>query len=256
MCNLNIKCKITDGSCDCCGEVPTFDHYLPIPVAFAGSSNISMILMLLSSVTQQNEAIKSISEQNAKSLVQIEQIEKLLEGKQNKDKPSEYLNSLPKLMELLCRGINDHQVHLQEVGQVPRPAYKDRAFSLLFQIVDSDGQAVLLKENETFTVELYSTEETPKLLKSNTNGENIISGVLEVEANSNILFRKIFIKEVSSHFCNSFYLLVVRAKKNPNIRPFVFEKFVVKARKLKLSEGPVKKAKIEEIDSFKVGTAD
>ena len=247
MCRLNFTCAVSDGSCKCCNESELLDTYLPIPAAFTGCSNASIILMLFTSISKQNELMASISARTKETLAQAEILEQTIALKRSREnQPTEYLNPLAKLVNILYDEGYTHSFFLQIVSDIPRPAYKDRPFSLMIQIVDKNNQKITFYEKETFTIQLYSAESPPQLLKCNTSGESILAGTLEVQADSIILFRKVIIKEVSSHFSSGSLFLVISARNNKTIKPLVIEKISVKARKTKPEELGKKKIKIAD----------
>jgi hypothetical protein len=208
------------------------------------SSDPSVLFTLFRIITQQNEMIRKIAEQTSLSIEKITRIEQSLETSQSiTTYNSEDSTTSSKLMSILC-GANPLHTHgLSLLSDVPNPAYKERAFSLLLQIVDENGNKAVLTESVKFSLMLFSTESPPKVMKVNTTGDQIMRGTIEVEANSAVFFRKIVLKEVSSHFRNGHFFLVVSPKGNKYIKPLIVENFVVKARKMGagMAEKKVKK---------------
>jgi hypothetical protein len=85
------------------------------------------------------------------------------------------------------------------------PVYKERAFELEASIVDQSRRPVPLIEPCEFKILLFTTEVPPKVMKINTNGDKIMRGTTEISVtvnSSKVHFRKIVIKEVTSHFRN------------------------------------------------------
>ena len=101
------------------------------------------------------------------------------------------------------------------------------------------------------TIGIYSSENPPKYIDTNTSGNKILKGFIEKDLkNGTATFEKIQIKEVTSHFRNGWVFFVVYPKVvagmgmvtvdgNANfvniqkIKPLVLEKVVVKAKKTK-----------------------
>jgi hypothetical protein len=115
----------------------------------------------------------------------------------------------------------------------------------MMEIVDGKGERVNMTAAINFKIMLFTTESPPKLMKVNTSGDKIMRGTVEVESNGVVLFRKIVVKEVTSHFRNGCFFLAVAPKNSSEIKPLVIENFVIKARKMIANE-PSKKAKSEE----------
>ena len=144
----------------------------------------------------------------------------------------------------LC-GEATHRYSLKSVSDIVNPAYKERAFSLLLQLNNADGNDVELEKSIFCRIMLFSTENPPKMIKLNTFGDNILKGKTEVQGNSNFFFRNIAIKEVSSHFRNGCFFLVVMPSNSADIAPFIVENFIVKARKVSVEVNPGKKPKLD-----------
>ncbi|OMJ78683.1 hypothetical protein SteCoe_21448 [Stentor coeruleus] len=246
MCNLNIKCQVSDGSCRCCRKPEVQATPNPLSVPFMTSTDPSVLFTLFRIITQQNEMIRKIAEQTSLSIEKITRIEQSLEASQSiTTYNNEDSTTSSKLMNILCGANPIHTHRLSLLSDVPNPAYKERAFSLLLQIVDENGNKVVLTENIKFSLMLFSTESPSKVMKVNTAGDQIMRGTIEVEANSTVFFRKIVLKEVSSHFRNGHFFLVVAPKGCSYIKPLIVENFVVKARKMGAGKAE-KKAKVDD----------
>jgi len=100
------------------------------------------------------------------------------------------------------------------------------------------------------TIGIYSSENPPKYIDSNTAGNKILKGFIEKDLiNGQATFEKIQIKEVTSHFRNGWVFFAVYPKlpqgSNPSstgnglvvsgqkIKPLILEKVIVKAKKAK-----------------------
>lgn len=242
MCNLSLACQVWDGSCNCTSGEPCV--YKPIPVPFVPQSDPSILLTLFKIINEQNEMIKRLAEQTKSGLDRITLLEKEIEAKDSLSVSEENLSPV-KMIEILYGPNAKFEYTLNLVSEIPSPAYKERAFSILFQVTDLQGKQVTCEKKLNFKAELYNTENPPKLVKFNTAGESIMRGTMEVESTGTVLFRKIILKEVSSHFSKGCFYLVISCKDSNNIKPFVIENLVVKARKIN-TEKAVKKLRVEE----------
>lgn len=243
MCNLSLACQVWDGSCDC----PSVEHcvYQPIPVPFVPQTDPSILMTLFKIIKDQGETIKRLAEQTKSGLDRISLLEKEIEAKDSLSVPEENLTPL-KMIEILYGPNPLFEYTLNLLSEVPSPAYKERAFSILFQVADLQGKPVTCEKKLNFKAELYNTENPPKLVKFNTAGEQIMRGTMEVESTGTVLFRKIILKEVSSHFSKGCFYLVISCKDSNHIRPFVIENLVVKARKMKAEKKKEEKEKGED----------
>jgi hypothetical protein len=128
------------------------------------------------------------------------------------------------------------------------PVYKERAFALTINILDSQGEYAPLTEPCNFKIMLFTTEVPPKVMKVNTSGDKIMRGTSEISLSRNqynLQFNKIVIKEVTSHFRNGCFFLVVMPAL-PHIEPLVIENLVIKARKMCNEPKMSKKLKVDE----------
>lgn len=249
MCNLNNFCKATDGSCKCCVPEPT-GIVKPVPIPLINPHEGALIMSLFKIITQQNEMIKKISDDARLTVEKINTLSQNLGLKQRKtiEYASEEVTNPEKLLKILCGDGTLHEYSLELVNELPRPAFKEKAFSMILQIVDNEGQKVVLPNIVGFTIMLFTTESPPKLMKINTSGDKIMRGTSDADGNSTVLFRKIVIKEVTSHFRNGCFFLVVAPKDCNSIKPLIVPNFVIKARKL-MSDGiPKKKIKVDVED--------
>ena len=158
---------------------------------------------------------------------------------------SEEVTTSSQLQKILCGQDYDCPYSLSLISEMPNPAYKERSFSLLLQIVDKNGEKVILPESINFKIMLFTTESPPKVMKINTSGDKVLKGTVEAQGNSTVFFRKIAIKEVTSHFRNGCFFFIVTTKDTNTIKPLIVENFVVKARKINTEAAPKKKTKIE-----------
>ena len=236
MCKFNMMCPAKEGQCSCCG--PEMIYPQPVrPGLLSPSSDTTLLYHLFSMVNQQNEIIRTLAEQTVSALKKVELLSKSLDSSSSisEFKSSVYIEETATsdhILNFLCGPKSSHLYTLRLVSQLPSPAYKERAFSLMFEIVDRNGTKVEISVPVNFKLMIFNTENPPKVLKVNTSGDKIIRGTVEVETNGVVLFKKVVIKEVTSHFRNGCFFLVVMPKNSQEIRPFIIENFIVKARKI------------------------
>lgn len=250
MCIFNIYCQVTDGSCKCWLTSPSFEVVKPLPVSTSIPNDQNMIEAIYRLLLQQSDIMNSIGNQVHDALT------KILEFVQcNKSIPTAPATQLQEaitpggLLKFLCGDLCNHTLFLQLANQMPNPAYKERTFSIILNIIDSNGMKVKLNENLVFKIMLFTADNPPKLLSINTSGDKIMRGTLEAEGNSTVIFKKIIIKEVTSHFRNGVFYFLVCPKEASFIRPFIHPDFVIKARKLH-PDSPKKKIKIDNNDLY------
>ena len=249
MCKFNMMCQVKDGTCNCC-EIRPFVPQVMRPIIPSLPTESTLLYNLYSLISQQNEVIRSLSEQTSAALKQVESLTKSLEGATWGENtsivvPREEVTTSDHILMILSPGKTTFQYHLRLVSEIPQPAYKERAFSLMLEVIDQNGIRANMPIPVNFKIMLYTTESPPKLMKVNTSGDKIMRGTVETESSGMVFFRKIVIKEVTSHFRNGCFFLAVVPKNSNDIKPLVIENFVIKARKI-LSSDPVKKVKLDE----------
>jgi hypothetical protein len=122
------------------------------------------------------------------------------------------------------------QLKLELKSETVKLIYKKKPFSLRFNVEDLDGESVVLPEETTFRIEIWLASSPSVKLEKTRKDISIIVGCTEVRSRGTVDFKKIYINDVSSHFKNGCFMLVVRSD-NPAIQPFVFPNFIVRARK-------------------------
>lgn len=244
MCNLNISCLSKDGSCQCSQAKLNPEIIRPIPIPVYAPNDSSYLTTLLKILIQQNELIKNIAEQT-KTI--FERISKIPETPvQSVSNYTEEVITSNQLLNAIYGHDKTYSYSLQLLSEIPSPAYKERAFTLFLQIINDKDEKVVLPDIHNFEILLFSTESPPKAIKSNTAGDKIFKGMTEAQGNSTVFFRKIAVKEVTSHFRNGCFFFVVHSKDSPEIKPLIIENFVVKARKMNLDGAPKKRSKIDQ----------
>lgn len=144
----------------------------------------------------------------------------------------------------------DFQYQLVLKSDMPLPLYRERNFKFTVILTDKKGNPVENSNRIPLTIGIYSSENPPKYIDSNTAGNKILKGFIEKDlVNGSATFEKIQIKEVTSHFRNGWVFFVVYPKLNSGtsntvsgnglainaqkVKPLILEKVVVKAKKAK-----------------------
>ena len=202
--------------------------------------------MFYHQICQQNELIRGIKETLSQA------VERIASHQQPtvKDLPSTTdfntaVTTAAQLKKHLC-GEATHRYSLEPVSEVLNPAYKERAFSMLLQLIDADGKNAVLDKGVFCKILIFTKENPPKVIKINTVGDKILKGNTEVHGNSRFFFRNIAIREVSSHFRDGCFFVVAMPSDTIDIAPFIMDNFVVKARKVNVEVNSSKKIKFDQ----------
>lgn len=264
---INSECIRLDGDCACEVGSPchAFKKYSKLirPVAthqpqeVNAKQNQTVLLHLLRMVQHHAKALKMAAKNTSCLLGKLNVIDEMLIQSNSPLNvkahemfvPSDESTSPHKLLEILSNGVENYSYQLELISDLPSPAYKERAFSLSARIVNMQGVPSILSHSTVFNILLFTTESPPKLLKINTSGEKIMRGTIEIESCDKVYFNKIVIKEVTSHFRNGYFYLVVVPKQNSKVKPLIISNFVIKARMI--ADGiPRKRVKLEDSDSI------
>lgn len=124
-----------------------------------------------------------------------------------------------------------YPLHLHLLGEEIHQVYKERGFPLTFQLLHSSGTP-FHSSGRRCKVCLYSQDSPPKRISQNISGKKILRGTVETESDSQglVTFPNIVVNEVSSHYPNDAFYLVVMST-SPDIQPYTVEAFSVRARK-------------------------
>lgn len=250
MCTYNPLCPARDGTCNCSRMKVQEEIPNPFPVGLYQQDNSTFMYSMFRMMMEQSEIIKGAYEQTRQVL------EKLLENNSAPTKPKPVPEAIEGeetskagLLNYLCGPKPSFTHFLCLTEDISLPLYKERCFSVSINIACSSGAKAILPRPVLFKAFLYTTESPPKLVTTNTSGDKAMRGTLEVESDSHILFKKIIIKEVTSHFRNGVLYFVIMPQNADFIKPLIIEDFVIKARKL-ISKKACKKAKnIQEEES-------
>mmetsp|Transcript_20377 Transcript_20377/g.38134 ORF Transcript_20377/g.38134 Transcript_20377/m.38134 type:complete len:164 (+) Transcript_20377:1556-2047(+) len=123
-----------------------------------------------------------------------------------------------------------YQYRLDLKSEIVKLIYKKKPFSLRFGITDLKGDHYALPEDTAFKIELWLASSPSMKLDRTHKGSQLVEGSTEVKSKGTVEFKKLYINDVSSHFSNGCFTLVVRSE-NLAIQPFVFHNFIVRARK-------------------------
>ena len=121
------------------------------------------------------------------------------------------------------------------VSEFPQIIYKEKGFHMHLQVRYANGEIAILPSTYSFEIALFTMENPPKLLKTNISGRKFSRGTYETvpDANGNIHFQNIVINEVSSHYPNDSFCLVILCPSLSYIKPLATSGISVRARKHK-----------------------
>jgi len=136
-------------------------------------------------------------------------------------------------------------------SEMELPLYRERNFKFTVLLTDTKGNIIENANRIPLTIGIYSSENPPKFIDTNTAGNKILKGFIDKDLiNGQASFEKIQIKEVTSHFRNGWVFFVVHPKvpngptnillsgnenliNHQKIKPLILEKIIVKAKKSK-----------------------
>ncbi|OMJ78986.1 hypothetical protein SteCoe_21066 [Stentor coeruleus] len=247
MCTYSGSCKITDGSCHCSRLGSMRTTQFGNLARLNANMELTMVQGILRMIMQQNELIRNAQNSLNRAVDMLSKMSKhpQLLSDATPDTCSLEPTNKESLLSYICPNYYSLPYSLSLASSISQPAYKDRCFSISLNIIDSAKHLITLHEMQSFKIFLYTTDNPPKLLVVNTSGDRITRGINEVESNCHILFKKIIINEVSSHYRQGCLFLVIMPERTDLICPLIIENFVVKARKV--ASGELTKKKKESI---------
>lgn len=119
------------------------------------------------------------------------------------------------------------------------PILKERGFALRGQVKNAQGDAVPAASGVLLTITIFTQDKPAEALELNIAGKTqagkkALRGSLttEVDAHGNFFFPNVVINEVSSHYIDDVFTLVVSDSQG-EFRPLVIRRLSVRARKAK-----------------------
>ena len=123
----------------------------------------------------------------------------------------------------------DYDLKIIIIGETPNMVLKEKGFCIQAEVRNKEEKIVF--SDKLFKIRLFTNENDAKPLKLNIASKKILRGTLEARMpeDSTITFNNIVINEVSSHYINESFTLVVSCDDN-DIKPLVIENLYVRAR--------------------------
>lgn len=124
-------------------------------------------------------------------------------------------------------------LYITLLNSFPDIIYKEKGFYIQANVIDSNGSTVILPSTFTFVIALFTMENPPKLLKNNISGKKILRGTSEAvpEVDGIIHFRNVVVNEVTSHYPNDSFCLVILCPSLSHVKPLATSGISVRARK-------------------------
>ncbi|CAG9313608.1 unnamed protein product [Blepharisma stoltei] len=129
---------------------------------------------------------------------------------------------------------DSYKYELKLIEKFPEALWKERGFSIRAFVQDKSRESVYLHKFPRFRVFLYTMDEKPKLLNLNVAGKKVLRGTIEAEMkeDSTIYFKNLVINEVSSHYTNDAFQIVVANLNSSAVKPLILSGIHVRARRL------------------------
>lgn len=193
--------------CESPAEPPSLPTMAPIPSAFL-SSALGDMNQLLCQVMQQNGALQNYLQ---------------VLGKHLSKSPN---TSHIRFEAPVVKG------YLDLALTAPAQVFKEKGFSLTLRIMTAPGVPCTVAGLH-FRIQLYSEDQPPVKVSLNISGKKVLRGSIDAysDAEGLVKFPNIVINEVSSHYLNNCFTLVVSQSGEQSVKPFSMPGLVVKARK-------------------------
>ena len=117
--------------------------------------------------------------------------------------------------------------------ELPEVIYKEKGFNITVNVVNSSGEKISNIGSHSFVIALFTVENPPRLLETNISGRKILRGTTETIADQNgsITFHNLVINEVTSHYPNDSFCLVILCPSLSCIKPLATSGVSIRARK-------------------------
>ncbi|CAG9334843.1 unnamed protein product [Blepharisma stoltei] len=117
---------------------------------------------------------------------------------------------------------------------LPTSVFKERRFSLTLVLKEKHGYPTFLSSHPRFKAYLFTQDAPPRCLKLNIFSKKILRGTTETEIKEDgiIHFDSLVINEVSSHYTNGCFNLIIANLTSSCVKPFRIENLYVRARKI------------------------
>jgi hypothetical protein len=175
----------------------------------------SLVMLLLS----RNAALLNLSSLTSQIDQRAEELERL-KSHQTVGKDSKKTNFYMK---------DNYDLKVIIIGEAPNMVLKEKGFCIQAEVRNSQDLKVFV--DKLFKIRLFTNENEPKPLKLNIASKKILRGTLETRMNQDcgIIFENVVINEVSSHYINESFTLVVSCE-DSEVKPLVVENLYVRAR--------------------------
>jgi hypothetical protein len=223
-------CLFTNGT-ELCSHPECINYYIT-QRSFSITSN-DIISGIISVIQQQSVCLRDLVEKSETLNDKIEQINEIIS---KKSRPQQFISSDQFNIERIFRCTNEeaeYNMFISIVSDLPEIIYKEKGFEIIVNVIDSNGCKVIIPNTFPFIVSLFTKENPPKLLKTNISGRKILRGTCESvsDADGNIRFRNVVINEVTSHYPNDSFCLVIYSPGLSNLKSLATSGISVRARK-------------------------
>lgn len=186
-------------------------------------------------LVSQYQFLSSIHQENVKKLQNLKQVLDLLEGTQLDIISSEQNEEECKEPQEVSKWFN---AKMELTQPMPEFVCKSKYFTINAKLV---SEAIHVKPEDRLVViaTLYSAERTPKMIRHASDGRKIFRGntrvIMENDGDEHIVYFKLQIKEVSSHFTGGVFHLKLEVEESVScpdlkVQPLVIENLRVRAK--------------------------
>lgn len=173
-------------------------------------------------VQLQNQVLQQVAEQTMQIAGLIRRISGVKKQRKTENKGSES-------REEDCRPLK-----LVLTSDLCTPILKERGFRLAGAVKDTEGCVAPHMEGTSLSLSLFTEDQPTKALELNIAGKKALRGTVsaKVDSSGHFLFPNVVINEVSSHYIDDVFTLVVHDVKD-SLQPMVLRRLSVRARKAK-----------------------
>ena len=224
-------CLLTNDS-ELCNHVECLRYYSAQRFSM---ENNSMIISISNIIQQQSLVLTDLA---AKNNILNQKLE-ILNQKINKATHIQSISTeeqfnLEGIFSYLASG-KEFSMFINLLNEIPTVIFKEKGFDIIVNVLDTNARETIIPVANPFNIALFTKENPPKLLKTNISGRKILRGTNEsvTEYDGKIRFHNIVINEVTSHYPNDSFCLVILCPSLAHIKPLIINGISVRARKHK-----------------------
>jgi hypothetical protein len=142
-----------------------------------------------------------------------------------------------------------YPVLLTPADIMPNPLFRETGIHFSGYVTNKEGSILSSSKGLELSLSVYRRESSPRLLRTNISGKQILRGTktASVDVSGRFSFPHIVINEVSFHYQEEEFILVIAAKED-FVKPLMFKHVTVRARRKRIDSDSIPRPGISPED--------